>query len=196
MALIHPYVTDKFTAYEGDSFITRLSFAVRLKDDFTEEKPSSQIKVTELEENIIAVKNLSGYYFFTDQAAGNHTIRIISGIYFSQELTVNTSLLDPKDPVIEVILKPAPSYPFPSNATLIRGVISNSDPTMINNLKIKAIEPNLETTTDENGEFVLYFKNMKNKDITIEISKDILSKKVSTSLDEGKTRSIGKIMFP
>jgi viroplasmin and RNaseH domain-containing protein len=75
-------------------------------------------------------------------------------------------------------------------------VISNSDPTMINNLKIKAIEPNLETTTDENGEFVLYFKNMKNKDITIEISKDILSKKVSTSLDEGKTRSIGKIMFP
>jgi hypothetical protein len=196
MALIHPYVTDKFTAYEGDSFITRLSFAVRLKDDFTEEKPASQIKVTELEENIIAAKNRSGYYFFTDLAGGNHTIRIFSGIYFSQELTKNTSLLDPKDPVIEVILKPAPSYPFPSNATLIRGVISNPDLNMIKNLKIKAIEPNLETTTDEKGEFVLYFRNMKNKDITIEISKNSLSKTVNTSLDEGKTRSLGKIIFP
>ncbi len=196
MSIIHPYVTDKFTAYEGDSFITRLSLAVRLKDDYTEEKPAGHIKVTDMEENIKAVKNRSGYYIFTDQAAGNHTIRIISGIYFSQELTLNTSLLDPKDPVIDIILKPVPSYPFPSNATLIRGVISNPDPNMIRNLKIKAIEPNLETTTDENGEFVLYFKNMKDKEITIEIRKNSLSKTVNTNLDEGKTRSLGKIIFP
>jgi hypothetical protein len=67
---------------------------------------------------------------------------------------------------------------------------------MISNLNIKAIEPELETKTDENGEFVLYFKNMKHKEITIEIRKNSLSKTVSTNLDEGKTRSLGKIIFP
>ena len=196
MAVIHPYVTDKFTAYEGDFFITRLSLAVRLKDDYTEEKPAGHIKVVDMEENIKAIKNRSGYYIFTDLAAGNHKISIISGIYFSQELTVNTSLLNPKDPVIDIILKPVPCYPFPSNATLIRGVISNPDPNMISKLKIKAIEPKLETTTDENGEFVLYFKNIKNKKITVEIRKNNLSKSVNTNLEEGKTRSLGKIIFP
>lgn len=196
MTIIHPYVTDKFTAYEGDFFITRLSLAVRLKDDYTEEKPAGHIKVADIEENIKAVKNRSGYYIFTDMAGGNHKISIISGIYFSQELTVNTSLLNPKDPVIDIILKPVPCYPFPSNATLIRGVISNPDPNMINKLKIKAIEPKLETTTDENGEFVLYFKNMKNKKITVEIMKNNLSKSVNTNLEEGKTRSLGNIIFP
>lgn len=196
MTIIHPYITDKFTAYEGDFFITRLSLAVRLKDDYTEEKPAGHIKVADIEENIKAVKNRSGYYIFTDLAGGNHKISIISGIYFSQELTVNTSLLNPKDPVIDIILKPVPCYPFPSNATLIRGVISNPDPNMINKLKIKAIEPKLETTTDENGEFVLYFKNMKNKKITVEIRKNNLSKSVNTNLEEGKTRSLGNIIFP
>ena len=58
MSIIHPYVTDKFTAYEGDSLIIRLSLAVLLKDDYTEEKPAHYIEVTDKKEKTKAIKNI------------------------------------------------------------------------------------------------------------------------------------------
>ena len=129
-------------------------------------------------------------------AAGNNTVSVRSEMYYSQELTVNPSLLDPKDPVLEILLKPLPSYPFPANATLARGLLSNPDMNMTVNVNIKAIEPEIETISDDKGEFVLYFKDVKNKKITIELKKNGNSKTVKTNLDEGKTVSLGKIAFP
>lgn len=196
MLPVQPYITDTFVSYKGDIIITRLSLAIRLKDDYTGEEPIGYIEVMYGEENQKAIKNPGGYYIFTDMPAGNNTVSVKSKVYYSQELAVNPSLLDPKNPVLEILLKPLPSYPFPANATLARGLLSNPDMNLTANVNIKAVKPEIETISDANGEFVLYFKDVKNKKITIEFKKDGKSKTVKTNLDEGKTVSLGKIAFP
>ncbi|CAG0986311.1 MAG: hypothetical protein MPEBLZ_03317 [Candidatus Methanoperedens nitroreducens] len=196
MVIVHPYITDTFVSYKGDTIITRLSLAVLLEDDYTGEEPVGYVEVMYREGNQKAIKNLSGYYTFTDMAAGNNTVSVRSKMYYSLELSVNPFLLDPKDPVLEILLKPLPSYPFPANATLVRGLLSNPDMNLTGNVNIKAIEPGIETISDNMGEFVLYFRDVKNKKITIELKKNGASKTVETNLDEGKTISLGKIAFP
>src|SRR5574337_81514 len=127
MAFTTPYVTDKFIAYPGDVKITNLSLAVWLIDDFTKKEPIGHIKVELKEKDGEAVRNLSGYYLFNDLAAGNYTVSVESDVYFAEEKVVNMPLPDPKNPVVEIVLKPRPAYPFPDNATLVRGLVLNTD---------------------------------------------------------------------
>ncbi|MCX9010216.1 MAG: hypothetical protein OIN66_03740 [Candidatus Methanoperedens sp.] len=195
MAFIRPYVTEKFTSYKGDAVTTRLSLAVWLKDDYTKKEPIGRIKVLVKKGDIEAVKNLSGYYIFTDLAPGEYPIGYESDLYFSDETPVNTSLLDPKSPVFEFILKPRPSYPFPAHATLIRGLILKPNKEPVAKADVKAVEANIETESDDNGEFVLYFNDIKNKKITIEIKKGGAPTTIKVNLEEGKTKSLGRIIF-
>lgn len=194
MAFIWPYVTDKFTAYEGDVISTTLSLAVWLNDDYTKERPIGNIQVKISEADIKAVKNLSGYFLFTDLTSGNYTVVTESDFYFSEEAAVNTSLLDPKNPVVEIALKPKPSYPFPGNATLARGLVTNTGPVV--NAEVTVVGKTIETFTDEKGEFVLYFKGIEMENITIEIEKGSATKAVTTTIEEGRTKSLGIIPFP
>ncbi|HEX3034027.1 MAG TPA: hypothetical protein VHT73_02705 [Thermodesulfobacteriota bacterium] len=194
MAITTPLVTDKFTAYPGDVISTNLSLAVWLVDDYTQKTPAGYVNVKVKEGNVKAVKNLSGYYLFTDLPSGNYTVVSESGYYFSEETPVNTSLLDPKNPVLQIILKPRPAYPFPGNATLVRGRVSNANP--VANAVVKVVGKTIETKTDERGEFVLYFTGIKQESISIEVTKDAGIKTVNTTVEEGKTVSLGVISFP
>lgn len=195
MAFTTPYVTDKFIAYPGDVKTTNLSLAILLIDDFTRREPIGRINVELKDEDIEAIKNLSGYYLFTDLTGGNYTISIESDVYFSEEKEVNIPHPDPKNPVVEIILKPVPAYPFPENATLVRGLVSNTNPVV--NADVKVLGKTIETKTDERGEFVLYFKGInKTESIAIEIKKDGDTKIVNTTAEEGKTISLGIISFP
>lgn len=195
MAFTRPYVTEKFTSYKGDAVITRLSLAVWLKDDYTKKEPVGRIKVMIGKGNTEAVKNLSGYYIFTDLAAGQYPLSYESDFYFSKEVPVNTSLLNPKNPVVEVVLKPGPSYPFPAHATLIRGLILKPNKEPVAKADVKAVEAMTETESDDRGEFVLYFNGLKNKKTTIEIKKGGVTKAIKVNLEEGKTKSLGRIVF-
>jgi hypothetical protein len=195
MAVITPYVTDKFTAYLGDVISTTLSLAVWLNDDYEKaQRPFGNIKVNIKEGDIKAVKNLSGYYLFSDLTHGNYTIVTESDFYFSEETPVNTSLLDPKNPVVEIALKPKPAYPFPSYATLARGLVSDGSPVV--DAEVTVVGKTIETLTDEKGEFILYFKGIEMENITIEIKKGSDTKSVNTTIEEGKTKSLGIIPFP
>lgn len=194
MALVTPYITDRFTAYLADILTTRLSLAVWLIDEYTQVKPAGDVKVLIEEGDINAVKNLSGYYLFNDLADGNYNIIIESDLYFSEEMAVAVPRPDPKNPAIEITLKPRPSYPFPNNATLVRGVLSNAGP--ITNAAVKVIGKTIETITDERGEFILYFKGIKKEDITIEIKKNGNTKTINATIEEGKMVSKGIITFP
>lgn len=194
MAFITPYVTDKFTAYLGDVVSTNLSFAVWLTDEYTRREPVGDIKVMIKQGDMQAIKNLSGYYLFTDLIAGNYDVVITSDFYFPEETTVDISSLDPKEPVVEIVLKPKPAYPFPANATLVRGLVKNTGPLI--NAQVKVIGKPIETITDERGEFVLYFKGIKKGDITIEIKKYGNTKPIPETIEEGKTTSMGVITFP
>ena len=55
----------------------------------------------------------------------------------------------------EIHLKPKPSYPFPENATLVRGMVFGTDNLPAKKAKVKVDLK--ETRTNENGDFVLYF---------------------------------------
>jgi hypothetical protein len=194
MAIIFPYVTGKFTAYEGDKITTVLSLAVRLIDDFTEKETIGNIKVTIKEGDIKAFKNLSGYCLFNDFAPGNYNLLIESEYYFLQETPVNIPQPDPKNPVVEISLKPIPAYPFPGYATLARGLISDGSP--VANAQVEVVGKPIKTLTDEKGEFVLYFRGIKQENITIEIKKGGSTKSVNTTIEEGKTVSLGIVSFP
>jgi hypothetical protein len=195
MAFTFPYVTDKFTAYLDDAIITNLSMAVWLTDEYTKQEPLGYIKAMVKEGDIEAIKNLSGYYCFTNLPTGNYTVSIESDWYFPHETPVDTSVLAPMNPVVGIELKPKPSYPFPSHATLVRGVVMGAGGPVAN-ADVEVVGKTIKTITDERGEFVLYFMGIKSEAITIEIKKGVDTKTVPATIEEGKTVSKGIIIFP
>ncbi|HLB71681.1 MAG: hypothetical protein OIN88_05640 [Candidatus Methanoperedens sp.] len=265
MAFKWPHITDKFTAYEGDKWITHLSVALWLVDDYTKKEPISLTKVKIKEGSKEAFRNLSGYHIFTDLASGNHELNIESGSYFSEKRQVDTSRIKdvtlefddsgPPDKAVstelkdaskleagdivefhnprgdieqrritnivndktifwieklkysfsaqgstirvlkylieEILLKPKPSYLFPDHATLVRGLIYDSENKPIGNAKVE-VENEIETVSDHSGEFVLYFTKI-NGPIEIKINEVAHPNKIS--LEKGKTVSLGKIVI-
>jgi hypothetical protein len=107
-----------------------------------------------------------------------------------------------------IILKPKPFYPFPDHATLVRGSIVSiveSKEIPVDNATVKVVDYEIETESDGNGEFVLYFNEIKNNknnnkqkevEIRIEIEKNGVYKTLETIIGEGKTIVLGKIVFP
>lgn len=188
-----PYITDKFTVYPCGTTVTILSMSVRLTDGYTGGEPVGHLKVM-ADDNGKAVKNLSGYYCFTGLPSGTHIVNIESDLYFTEDITIDISALNPKNPVVEIKMRPRPSYPFPGHATLVRGLVLNTQPVV--NAKVEVTGKTIKTITDERGEFVLYFKGIKQEDITLEIKKDLNTKTINTIINEGETSFIGVIHFP
>lgn len=181
--------------YITDSLITKLSMALQITDSFTGEMVFDVVRVSIPENNKIAYKNPSGYFIFTDLRDGNYLVEIDSEIFFPVNKQIDTSSLDPKNPVVTINLIPKPAYPFPENATLIRGIVTRiTGP--VENALIKVIGKQFETMTDERGEFALYFKDIKNEHIQINIQKGGDTKIITADVFERKTISTGIIPFP
>jgi len=195
MSITIPYSTDIHNVYPGDVITTRLSFALWIIDRYTGDRVIGAVKASIKEISISARKNPGGYFLFTDIAEGNYTTLIEGGFYFPVEQTVNTSSLDPKNPVVPIQLEPRPSYPFPGNATLIRGLIQSAEGP-VTGASVKVQGKPIETKTDERGEFVLYFMNTKQEHIQLGIEKGGDAKTVPADIYEGKTVSAGVISFP
>lgn len=181
--------------YTTDRLITKLSIALLITDSFTGKVVSNAIKVSILENSKTAYRNLSGYFIFTDLENGIYSVIIESELFFSITKQINISSLDPKNPLVFIQLIPKPSYPFPENSTLIRGSVNSANGSA-ENASIKVIGKQIETVTDENGEFALFFKNVKQEQVQINIQKGGDTKIVSSEVFEGKTVYTGKIQFP
>lgn len=96
---------------------------------------------------------------------------------------------------VEITLKPRPSYPFPKNATLVRGYVSDEIP--VENAIVKVIGEDIITATDENGEFVLYVNDITiETKITINIEKEKDISVPDRKLIVGGTLYLGRIEFP
>lgn len=175
-----------------------LSFAVWLVDDYTEKKPLGKVRVSLKEENVKVVKNLSGYYTFSNLPKGKYTLSVESELYFPVEMLVDTSSFSgSKEPVIEIFLKPRAMYPFPESATLLRGMLT-SKPGFFEEVTIKATlmttGQEIQEIPDEKGEFVLYFKALKGKaDIIFEIKGETTEKTLPVSIEEGQSIYLGPI---
>ncbi|TFH40675.1 MAG: hypothetical protein E4G94_09210 [ANME-2 cluster archaeon] len=95
--------------------------------------------------------------------------------------------------VFEIVLKPNPVYPFPDAATLVRGTMSEIEPEDPPLIRIK--DSAEETKTDRRGDFALYLKGIKEKEIIIEIiRKDQNPQPIKTlKIKDGENISLGKI---
>ncbi len=180
-----------------------LSFAVWPVDDYTQKEPIGKVRVRLKEGNIKAVKNLSGYHTFSGLPDSTYTLSVEPELYFPEERVVDTSSYSgSKEPVIEILLRPRPLYPFPDRATLLRGILAaeNGLPAGIT-IKATAKEPSKVTDMevrgipDEKGEFVLYLRGpVKGKTgVTLEIKGERVEKTLSTVVEEGHNTFVGII---
>ena len=160
---------------------TTLSLAVSLQDDYTGDRPIGGVKVFLEGRDLKSVKNPSGYYLFLDLAGSEYQVRVETDYYFSEKTTVKLPELDPLNPVVQVKLKPEPSYPFSPGTTLIRGMVYGSDQNPAAGAKVEVPGKNVNNITTEKGEFVLYFKGLSEEDIIKEGNKRFVKG------NEGKT---------
>nr|QNO51038.1 hypothetical protein EDLMLJLI_00031 [Methanosarcinales archaeon ANME-1 ERB6] len=189
-----------------ERYTTRLSFAVVLLDDYSRGKPIGRVDVSLKKRKRKPIKNLSSYYLFLDLPDGTYTVQVRSDYYFDEDSgAINPVELDPKNPVVNITLKPNPSYPFPPGATLIRGKVCDSAGKAVSGAKVKAKGWDVENKTRERGEFVLYFEPLTEDEIITEGGKrfvkgdgdkiihlevDGVTEPIELEAEEGKTTSV------
>ena len=188
---------------------TKLAFVVLLVDDFSNREPIGGVDVSLKDRNEKPVKNLSSYYLFLDLPDDSYTVQVRSDYYFDEELDT-TAELDAKNPVVNITLKPKPSYPFPPGATLIRGKVYALGGEAVSGAKVRVKEKGVENKTTEKGEFVLYFgpliedeiievdgkrfvKGDEDKIIHLEVEYEGVTKTLGLEVCEGKTISVASI---
>jgi len=187
-----------------ESTITKLSLAVSLIDDYTDSQPIGVIKLALGEKE--AIRNRSGYYLFLDLAAGDYPLKVQARYYFDQEVDITLPLSG--EPLANLTLKLNPSYPFSQRATLIRGMVRDTEGEPVPGATVKIMGKEIENKTTQKGEFVLYFKALKERDI-IKVHKkryvrrdrssrlrlmathpDYKTKTVPIEVEEGKTTAV------
>jgi len=134
MALVNPFITNKFIAYLDHKRATTVSLAVWLIDEVIGKRPEIEITVRLQGEVNKPIKSLSGYWCFTDLTRETYTIvaeldPARNDWYADVEQQIELATLEALNPVVELVLKPKPSYPFPKHLTLIRGVIQATEGT-------------------------------------------------------------------
>jgi len=130
-----------------------------------------QKKITNIEANNITISWNIGLKY--DFSAKGSTVRVLK------------YLID------RVLLKLKPSYPFPNNANLVRGLIIDSFNNAVEGIQVK-VENQIETKSDKNGEFVLYFKKITDP---VEIIINGVPQPDEITLEEGKTIFLGKTVI-
>jgi hypothetical protein len=166
----------------AESLTTKLSLAIRLVDDYTKEQPVGAVSVSLKDQKYEAIKNPSEYYLFLDLPGEDYTVQVRSDFYFDETLDVHLSSLDPRNPSKDILLKPKPTYPFPNGATLIRGTVADQNKKLVSDATVEFSEKNLKTSTSKNGEFVLYFPPLKDKDVIKEKDKRFVKTKTGKSI--------------
>ena len=150
-----------------ESSTKKLSLAINLIDDYTSSGVVNNLDVLIKDHNVKPIRNPGGYYLFLDLPDDKYTVEIKGGEYYFNEdkEALRPDNLDELNPVIDITLKPAPSYHFPSTATLIRGHLVDMGGGGIPGavLKIKGFDA--KTRTNDKGEFVIYFKGLKKNDV-------------------------------
>lgn len=196
------------TAYVlAETSLLELSFAIRLIDDATNlDSLVGDTEVTLLDSGHKALKNKSGYFFFTGISENNVQVKISNKFYFEKIIDINILDLDSRLPVIEERLIPNYLYPFSQGRTLIRGFVKDRDTQdPIANATIRVKGADITNKSDNLGRFVLYTDILTEDDIEVNDGKRCVLARSSTSdlnillkLEHADyvnyTRNIGKVV--
>jgi hypothetical protein len=172
-------------------------------------RPIGGVKVSLEENERQPIRNLSGYYLFTDLEEGDYTVQVTSDYYEQEEVTVPVSYPEdpkPEDFVVSIILKPVPSYPFPPGATLIKGVVKgrprgeeDGELQPIADVRVRVFGEKQEDCTTQKGEFAIYFTWPPGGKFTERLTfthSDYRRRQVRVEIEEGKTTSLSVTMRP
>lgn len=106
---------------------------------------------------------------------------------------------NPLNPLEVVTLAPTPAYPFPANATLVRGLVRQGGtavPNVVVTSTYQAVNPadpaltiprDVETLTDREGEFALFFEQLPLKTQAITIRVRGTAVQIAVVITEGTT---------
>ncbi|MEA3325296.1 MAG: hypothetical protein U9Q37_09235 [Euryarchaeota archaeon] len=195
--------------------ITRkLSLAVYLVDEYSNKGIADDLGVSLKDQNMDPVRTIGGYYIFFDLPDSSYTVQVRGGTHYFDEAMAEVQLadLDTRNPVVSITLKPTPSYRFPPSSTLIRGSLWDPYGRGMPEAEIQVKERDIRTKTNGNGEFVIYFRDSGNYDVTtidekklviingenpiLEIAHRDYRKKIeSVVVEEGKITSLS-ITYP
>jgi len=157
---------DEFNVFLDRKTTLRLSLVISLVDEFTAKQPIGEIRVFIKDRDIKSIKNRSGYYFFSNLSDGQYKVCVKSEYYKEVTEEVTLPLSEPQNP-LEIILKSMPSYPFPHRATLIRGMVQDSNGNSLSGANVEVIGKEICNESTSDGEFVLYFRALTEEEIII-----------------------------
>lgn len=146
----------------------KLSLVVYLVDEYSNKGITDDLEVSLKDQNMAPVRTIGGYYIFFDLPDSSYTVQARGGTHYFGEAMAEVQLadLDARNPVVSITLKPTPSYPFPPSSTLVRGSLWDSHGRGMPGAEIKVKEREIRTKTTENGEFVIYFRDLGKDDVT------------------------------
>ncbi len=142
-----------------------------------------------------------------DEVQEKATLKISDGITHDLKVKSENGKLKLYKLVVNITLKPNPSYPFPSGATLIRGNVYDSAGEAVSDAKVKVRGKDVENKTTEEGEFVLYFgpftedeiirvdgkkfvKGNGDKTLHLEVEYDSVIETIEFEAEEGEITSV------
>ena len=187
MIFTRPYVTRYFVDVEqGDSHQHDLSIAIRPVDQFTEERlvPSLRLKLKELP-TARPIRSISGLLCFEDISPRKYTLlvqndpEVVDSFFVKPPAGTWTDTLEIPIEVLpnavlsfDLQLAPRPSYPFPPNATLVRGIVTRNSLGVADAVvratysevnpadNTQNILKTVESLTNREGEYVAFFKRL------------------------------------
>ncbi len=184
---------------------TQVSIVLNIIDDFSGGKPQGNIRLILQDENfnivnVNAIKNLSGFYVFTDLEPGKYNVIVLSENYLDAQNEVITMEDKQQKNInsVDIHLKPNSRYPFLNNTTLIRGTVYDKNGAGINKALVTIEEMNFTAYTDEKGQFLVYFNDFSSfvDDKGIYIMDVIINfELVSAKLSRSVRAMYGKTIF-
>lgn len=186
-----------------------VSLVIQVFDRYTEKPITSGITITCDSKTILPKKSREGYLILTDLTVGSYRIGVNSELFFPTPEIQIIAQVHPSPQPIQIhqfSLNPRPIYPFPSDATLVRGTVVSSgatidaaDVTADREIIVDKDKPEeniiqtVSTITDHNGEFVLFFRKCGKGTVTVTIKKAALIGKKTCELEDGEQISMNTI---
>lgn len=223
--------------FGGDTHRHRLALAVQVLDDFTGKQVEVPLRVFLKElRQARPLRKQSGLFCFEDVPSGNYTLVVEPDLLTADwfylklsgggvkpngfELPVTLPIPQPPEwpnpppppappwPRLDVTLAPKGTYPFPANATLVRGLVTTGTGNALRGAagvtvkgKYRQVDPTdsdltlpkeIETQTDDAGEYVLFFQKLPSRKqaVTVVAVKDGQSLEQEVEIKEGVTTRV------
>ena len=233
MNFTRPFVTTHFVDFEeGDSHRHGLSIALRPIDEFTQDLLGIPLRVKLKERpKLRPLQNLSGFVCFEDLQVGKYTLLIdrdpaIADLFYvkppqgtwTDKFEFLTEVFANVVSSFDLHFVPRPStYPFPTNATLLRGIVTQGSTAGVADAVVRAtyrevnpqdptlqIPRTVEALTNAKGEYALFFKRLPkvkqgDPDLTARltaIKAASQSQTVTEVIREGQTRNVNPLDLP